>query len=78
MVYGVITEAAHIYVEDITLAGIRKTVSAFETTQLKKKFARYHKENTRGNRKDEKTDSGPWAALYRGTYQRRGSPADCR
>lgn len=46
MVCGVITEAAHIYVEDITLAGIRKTVSAFETTQLKKKFARYHKENT--------------------------------
>jgi pimeloyl-ACP methyl ester carboxylesterase len=43
---GVITEAAHIFVEDITLAGIRKTVEAFETTRLKEKLARFHKANT--------------------------------
>lgn len=46
LVRGVITEAAHIFVEQITLHGIRKTVNAFETTSLKEKFARYHKENT--------------------------------
>jgi pimeloyl-ACP methyl ester carboxylesterase len=42
----VITEAAHIFVEDITLEGIRKAVKAFETATLKEKLARYHKENT--------------------------------
>jgi len=46
LVRGVITEAAHIFVEDITLAGIRNAVKAFETTNLKDKLARYHKENT--------------------------------
>lgn len=45
-VRAVITEAAHIFVEDITLEGIRKAVKAFETTHLKVKLARYHKENT--------------------------------
>lgn len=43
---GIITEAAHIFVEDITLAGIRNAVATFETTDLKKKLWRYHKENT--------------------------------
>lgn len=43
---GVITEAAHIFVEDITLEGIRRAVRAFETTDLKDKLARYHGENT--------------------------------
>lgn len=43
---GIITEAAHIFVEDMTLAGIRKAVAAFETAHLKKKLSRYHQENT--------------------------------
>lgn len=46
LVSGIITEAAHIFVEQITIQGIRSAVEAFETTSLKKKFARYHKEHT--------------------------------
>ncbi len=46
MIHGVITEAAHIFVEDLTIEGIRKAVNAFETTSLKDKLARYHRENT--------------------------------
>jgi len=46
LVRGIITEAAHIFVEPKTIDGIRKTVKAFEKTSLKEKFARYHKENT--------------------------------
>ena len=46
VVCGIITEAAHIFVEELTIAGIRKAVEAFETTPLNKKLARYHKENT--------------------------------
>lgn len=45
-VRGIITEAAHIFVEKITIEGIHKTVQAFETTSLKEKLARYHKKNT--------------------------------
>lgn len=43
---GVVTEAAHIFVENITLEGIRKAVDAYETTNLKQKLARYHGSNT--------------------------------
>jgi len=43
---GVITEAAHIFVEEITLEGIHKAVQIFKTTNLKNKLARYHGENT--------------------------------
>ncbi len=43
---AIITEAAHIFVEDITLSGIRETVAAFKTTNLKEKLARYHQDNT--------------------------------
>jgi pimeloyl-ACP methyl ester carboxylesterase len=46
IIRGIITEAAHIFVEQITIDGIRNAVKAFETTSLKEKFARYHKENT--------------------------------
>ncbi len=45
-VRGVITEAAHIFVEEITLDGIRKAVKDFETTNLREKLTRYHKEKT--------------------------------
>ncbi|MBW2603248.1 MAG: alpha/beta hydrolase [Deltaproteobacteria bacterium] len=46
LVRGIITEAAHIFVEQITIEGIRRAVEAFETTSLKEKFIRYHKEHT--------------------------------
>ena len=46
LIRGIITEAAHIFVEKITIEGIHKTVQAFETTSLKEKLERYHNENT--------------------------------
>lgn len=46
IIRGIITEAAHIFVEKITLIGIHKAVKNFETTSLKEKLTRYHKENT--------------------------------
>ncbi|RZB36417.1 MAG: hypothetical protein SRB2_02242 [Desulfobacteraceae bacterium Eth-SRB2] len=46
LVCAIITEAAHIFVEEQTITGIRKAVEAFETTPLKEKLTRYHKENT--------------------------------
>jgi len=45
-VCGVITEAAHIFVEMVTLAGIRNAIEAYETGDLKTRLARYHGENT--------------------------------
>jgi pimeloyl-ACP methyl ester carboxylesterase len=46
LVTGIITEAAHIFVEQPTIQGIQKTVQAFETSSFKEKLVRYHKENT--------------------------------
>jgi len=43
---GIITEAAHVFVEDVTLIGIREAVAAYETGDLKSKLARYHGEKT--------------------------------
>ena len=45
-VCGLITEAAHIFVETATLEGIRDAVDAYETGDLKIRLARYHGENT--------------------------------
>jgi pimeloyl-ACP methyl ester carboxylesterase len=47
-VRGVITEAAHVFVEDVTLAGIREAVKIYTTTNLKEKLTRYHGDNTEG------------------------------
>ncbi len=41
---GVICEAGHIYVEDITLNGIKNTLHAYETTNLSDKLKKYHGE----------------------------------
>lgn len=46
LLLGIITEAAHIFVEKITIEGIYRTVESFETASLKEKLMRYHKENT--------------------------------
>ena len=45
-VCGVVTEAAHVFVEEITLAGIRRTVAAYESSDLKNRLAYYHGDNT--------------------------------
>ncbi|MEO0779260.1 MAG: alpha/beta hydrolase [Bacteroidota bacterium] len=41
---GLVTEAAHVLVEEITLAGIRKAVAAYENGALRSKLAFYHGE----------------------------------
>ncbi|HYA15412.1 MAG TPA: alpha/beta hydrolase [Syntrophales bacterium] len=45
-VRGVITEAAHVFVEDVTIAGIRRAVEVYETTDLKDRLHKFHKNNT--------------------------------
>lgn len=39
---AVITLAAHVFVEDITIAGIEDARTAYETTPLRQRLARYH------------------------------------
>jgi len=43
---GIITEAAHIFVEDITIKGIAEVVKVYESDNLKEKLARYHGNKT--------------------------------
>ncbi len=43
---GVITEGAHIFVEEITLEGIREAVKLYQHTDLKKKLEKYHGDKT--------------------------------
>lgn len=43
---GVITEGAHIFVEEITLQGIREAVKAFHATNLKQRLQKYHGDKT--------------------------------
>lgn len=39
---AVITEAAHVFVEAVTLAGVREAVEAWRDTDLRDRLARYH------------------------------------
>ncbi|MCB0479463.1 MAG: alpha/beta hydrolase, partial [Crocinitomicaceae bacterium] len=43
---GVITEGAHIFVEEITLEGIREAKEIYQTTNLHQKLEKYHGEKT--------------------------------
>jgi pimeloyl-ACP methyl ester carboxylesterase len=43
---GVISEAAHVFVEEISLAGIREAMKAFETGDLREKLVRFHGDRT--------------------------------
>jgi pimeloyl-ACP methyl ester carboxylesterase len=43
---GIITEGPHIFVEDITLQGIREAVASYHTTNLKEKLQKYHGDKT--------------------------------
>lgn len=39
---AVISEAAHIFVEEVTLKGVRAAVTAYHTTNLRERLQRYH------------------------------------
>jgi pimeloyl-ACP methyl ester carboxylesterase len=43
---ALITEAAHVFVEEITTQGIREAVEIYKTTNLPEKLARYHGDKT--------------------------------
>lgn len=43
---AVVSEAAHVFVEEETLAGIRAAVDAYAHTDLKQRLARHHREKT--------------------------------
>lgn len=43
---SLITEAAHVFVEDVTLAGIREAVGTYRDTDLKGRLAKYHGDKT--------------------------------
>lgn len=45
-ILGLITVGAHVYVEEITLAGIREAMQAFEETDLPQRLRKYHGDNT--------------------------------
>lgn len=45
-VQAVITEAAHVFVEEVTLTGIRAAKHLYETTDLPQRLATYHGANT--------------------------------
>lgn len=45
-IMGVITEGAHIFVEGITVNGIKEAVSMYRETDLKTKLERYHGDKT--------------------------------
>lgn len=45
-VNSIITEAAHVFTEDLTLEGIRNAVNMFKKGDLKKFLSGYHRENT--------------------------------
>ncbi len=43
---GIISESAHIFVEEESLAGIKEAVKVYETTDLKSKLEKYHGDKT--------------------------------
>ncbi|ESU22750.1 alpha/beta hydrolase fold protein [Flavobacterium enshiense DK69] len=43
---GIITEGAHVLVEEVTLNGIREAIDLYKTTDLKSKLEKYHGDNT--------------------------------
>jgi pimeloyl-ACP methyl ester carboxylesterase len=43
---AVITEGAHVFVEDVTVRGIKDAIALYETTSLKAKLEQYHGANT--------------------------------
>lgn len=41
-IMGIIAEGAHIFVEDITINGIKEAIDCYQTTDLKTKLEKYH------------------------------------
>lgn len=46
-IVGIVTEAAHVFVETLTRQGVRKTLAAYEERDLEARLARYHGDQTR-------------------------------
>ena len=46
LISGVITEGAHVFAEEVTLKGIRKTLDTYHSTDLKDKLKNYHGDKT--------------------------------
>ena len=46
LITGIITEGAHIFVEELTLNGIEEAIQLYKTTNLKIKLEKYHKNKT--------------------------------
>ena len=42
---GVITEAAHVFVEEASLAGVRTAIERFDTSDMEKRLSLYHGDN---------------------------------
>lgn len=45
-IQAIITEGAHVFVEDITINGIKEAITLYETADLKTKLEKYHGNNT--------------------------------
>jgi len=45
-IQGIITEGAHIFVEDVTIKGIEEAIKLYKTTDLKIKLEKYHRNKT--------------------------------
>ncbi|MGO9139032.1 MAG: alpha/beta fold hydrolase [Syntrophales bacterium] len=45
-VAGIITEAAHVFVEDVTVKGIQRAFEIYESTDLRTRLVRFHGSNT--------------------------------
>lgn len=43
---GIITEGAHVFVEEVTLKGINEAIDLYKTTDLKHKLQKYHGDKT--------------------------------
>ena len=43
---AIVTQGAHVYVEEITLAGIREAQQSYQNTDLPRRLARYHGDKT--------------------------------
>lgn len=43
---GIISESAHTFVDDLTTSGIKNAATAFQTSDLRDKFYKYHGKNT--------------------------------
>lgn len=48
LIFAVISEGAHVFVEEITLEGIRNGQEQYATTNLREKLIRYHGDKTNG------------------------------